>query len=684
MRKFVYSFLSAAAVLLSLATCSDYDDSDVRESLSDLEERVSELESYCSSLNSQVTSLQSAVTAIESSLYVTSVEAVTENGEVIGYTVTFSDGRNFTVYNGSDGADGTDATAPVIGVTLIDGIYYWTLDGEPITDSEGNYIRASGSDGDDAVTPQLKIEDGYWYISYDGGSTWEQLCEAVSSKIEYITAISTDGEYVYLTLYDGTVLTIAVGVRLEVTFETLDISIDEDGRTVEIAYTITSGADASTTVYLLASDGYTATVEAADSTSGVITIIAPDLADDSEIYVLVSNASMTIMRVITITGSSFVSVTDDAVSMGIEGGQAVIPLSYNHGFSLSIPEDADWITYTGTKTISTDSLVLDIAANSSLSHRYAVVTISSGDGADSTTVLISQLGYDTNDNWSVAYYGTEEQDGTTLQRVDYTCGDGSRYQTLVLEASYVEEVGLDSLFSFGASYIASMLSYYDGLYGSGTFVSACYTADKSIYYDDITYPTEYYAFMCGVSDSGTPTGYYQVSEKFVPDMIVADAYEAWLGSWTYSDNSGETGTMIFTENVYGESYWMTYGKLVYQVEALFNSEDGSLYMMTHSTDVTVTLGSNTYYIALYTYYSSTGRIGTNSSLSADQYKVCTGEIDSEGNATLSSVEVTYNSKTYNTYSLRIGGILTTGTNAVTWSNYPMLVFPITLSPAEEE
>ena len=51
-----------------------------------------------------------------------------------------------------------------------DGIYYWTLDGEWLTDEKGNKVKAQGTDGKDGVdgedgtngkdgiTPQLKIE----------------------------------------------------------------------------------------------------------------------------------------------------------------------------------------------------------------------------------------------------------------------------------------------------------------------------------------------------------------------------------------------------------------------------------------------------------------------------------------------------------------------------------------------
>lgn len=59
--------------------------------------------------------------------------------------------------NGQDGADGKDGQ-----------------------DGEDGKDGADGQDGKDGITPQLKIEDGYWYISYDNG-TWKQLGKATES-----------------------------------------------------------------------------------------------------------------------------------------------------------------------------------------------------------------------------------------------------------------------------------------------------------------------------------------------------------------------------------------------------------------------------------------------------------------------------------------------------------------------
>jgi hypothetical protein len=191
---------------------------------------------------------------------------------VIGYTITFGQHAPITIYHGQDGKDGADgkdgqdgqngsANAPVIGVAQdTDGLYYWTLNGEWLLDDNGNKLPVSGKDGQngtngsngqdgadgkdgqngedgkDGITPQLKIEDGYWYISYDNGVTWTQLGKATGEDGKdgvdgedgkdgqngtdgkdgqdgdsMFQSVTQDENYVYFTLADGTVIKIAKG-----------------------------------------------------------------------------------------------------------------------------------------------------------------------------------------------------------------------------------------------------------------------------------------------------------------------------------------------------------------------------------------------------------------------------------------------------------------------------------------
>ena len=200
--------------VLLLLGCSDkYDDSALRNDLNDLENRVAKLEDLCKQMNTNISSLQTIVTALQNNVYVTGTTPLMKDGKEIGYTITFSKGNPITIYHGKDGQDGEDGITPTISVKKdTDGVYYWTLNGEFIM-VDGGKIQAEGKDGTNGTngtTPQFKIENDYWFVSYDNGANWTQLGKATGedgiggdsmfSGVDYKT--STD--YVIFTLADGT------------------------------------------------------------------------------------------------------------------------------------------------------------------------------------------------------------------------------------------------------------------------------------------------------------------------------------------------------------------------------------------------------------------------------------------------------------------------------------------------
>lgn len=209
---------AALFAVVALTSCK-YDDDDLWNSVHGLENRVAKLEELCKQMNTNIASLQTIVTALQNNVYVTGTTPFMQDGKEIGYTITFSKGNPITIYhgkdgqNGEDGEDGEDGTTPTIGVKKdTDGVYYWTLNGEFIV-VDGGKIQAEGKDGTNGTngtTPQFKIENDYWFVSYDNGANWTQLGKATGedgiggdsmfSGVDYET--STD--YVIFTLSNGT------------------------------------------------------------------------------------------------------------------------------------------------------------------------------------------------------------------------------------------------------------------------------------------------------------------------------------------------------------------------------------------------------------------------------------------------------------------------------------------------
>ena len=206
--------LCAIVVAVVVSSCSKFDDTDIWDKLNDHESRITALEELCKQMNTNITALQTIVEALEKNDYITNVSPVRKDGEIIGYTITFAHSDTITIYHGENGVDGY---VPNISVMKdMDGIYYWTIDGEWLLDGKGNKIQANGVDGangDNGITPRLKIEDDYWYVSYDNGVTWTEVGKAIDKPTNSCPIIQvqvTENE-VILTLVDGTNIAIPYG-----------------------------------------------------------------------------------------------------------------------------------------------------------------------------------------------------------------------------------------------------------------------------------------------------------------------------------------------------------------------------------------------------------------------------------------------------------------------------------------
>lgn len=250
--------LFLALTVLLAAGC--YDDAALWDQIRDHEERIVSLEKLCNQMNTNISSLQAVVTALQDKDYVTNVAPIKENGKEIGYTITFSKSGSITIYHGKDGADGKDGSTPVIGVRMAsDGLYCWTIDGDWLLDADGNWIPMTGKDGTDGITPQLKIEEDYWYISYDNGQTWNQLGKAVGESGKdgadgadgengdsFFKSVTQDEENVYITLADGTEFVLPKALHENVVVELCEVMGDSAIFNVEVLKT---SVDLKVTVY---------------------------------------------------------------------------------------------------------------------------------------------------------------------------------------------------------------------------------------------------------------------------------------------------------------------------------------------------------------------------------------------------------------------------------------------------
>lgn len=326
MKKINILFL-LAAILMALPSCEQYDEIAMWNKNESMDARLQELEELCDRMNTNIASLQVIVDALQENDYVTSVTPVVEAGDTIGYTLNFSQSGPTTIYHGENGADGADGNTPSISARRdTDGIYYWTIDGDWMRDEKGNKVRAQGpqgatgrpgqdgddgTDGDDGapgkdgVTPKLRIgEDGYWYVSYDKGATWEKLgiatgtpgtsgdsmFESVTVNEDHIVLVlAENGSEIKLPLYEA-------GFSFEIDQSTVTCAA---GGSAEVGYTLTPD-DATIQIESVSHSPYQVTI---DRTAKKIRITLPageTPSEESEILLFASDDKTTLMRKITV------------------------------------------------------------------------------------------------------------------------------------------------------------------------------------------------------------------------------------------------------------------------------------------------------------------------------------------------------------------------------------------------
>ena len=338
-----------ACILLLAAltmTACDYDDSALWEQVNQNTERIAALKAWQVETNTNIQSLQTLLSTAD---YITAVTPITENEVEVGYTITFLNSPAVTIYNGKKGekgekgdtgATGAAGATPQIGVTQgEDGNWYWTLNGELLTDTEGNPIRANGEKGDkgdtgdtgaqgpqgeqgdtgdtgdtgatgtSAPVPQLKtgasltnvtqdtqgdtIKPEAIYLSVDGGKTWTRVSgedgtdgtDGTDGKDgkdgdSFFSKVDTsDPTCVTFTLADGTTsFSVPRYTGIKVDFGDASSLLMVFGETETVNFTA-EGSDQFTTdnLFIIAPDGWKAEIslQTRTSTAFTLTITTP-------------------------------------------------------------------------------------------------------------------------------------------------------------------------------------------------------------------------------------------------------------------------------------------------------------------------------------------------------------------------------------------------------------------------
>lgn len=373
----LYRNLLIISAALFFIGCS-YDDTEINNRLDKVEQDITELKAMVADINNNISALVTTVDALKNSDQITSVTPLADGS---GYEVTFSKSGTIIIYNGKngldgedgkDGTDGSDGQSPQISVKLdIDGTYYWTVNGEWLLDEQGNKIPATAH----IATPQIRINEGNFEISYNEGVTWEVIGNAgASDSIVFKQVIDGEASVLFI-LSDGTQIEIPKAQQFVINVNTTDV-IASPGETVNVSYTV-SAADDQTVVDAFGTKGFEVEISATSTSRGKAIVSVPDPITNGKVYLIaVKGDGSTAARILSFEEGQFsVDETAFAVKVPASGGTVQVPVTTNMEYMAMVDPAFGWITLLETRAVRTETLSFIVEANTTEEEREGKVII---------------------------------------------------------------------------------------------------------------------------------------------------------------------------------------------------------------------------------------------------------------------------------------------------------------------
>ena len=343
--------LTLAAVAMVFAGCTK----GIDERLTNLENRVTELEVFVANLNAGVQGIQAIVSNLQNKVYVIGVEPIkNESGVEIGYKIIFNQGNPIEIKHGNKGdvgATGASGKTPSIDMAE-DGNWYWRwLGGDWITDSNGKKIPVYKS-------IEFEVVDGHLYVKIDGATAIDlgvvqgpqgeagQNGEHGDSWFENVTVDEEAGTVIIDVVGTDNDLVLPFVAASEDGFE-FKVTVPENtsafaGTTIEINYTVSDVAAATTVVRAYPSKGLEAVV---DRENNKVVVTLSTTAGYVDLYAI-NNATGDIkaQTVDIAAGETIqVNVKETELALAPNGtGSVEIPVSTVIDYVVEVPT---WATY---------------------------------------------------------------------------------------------------------------------------------------------------------------------------------------------------------------------------------------------------------------------------------------------------------------------------------------------------
>lgn len=371
----LYKSILTVLVVSSIVGCS-YDDTEINNRLDKVEKDITELKAMVADINNNISALVTTVDALKNSDQITSVTPLADGS---GYEVTFSKSGTIIIYNGKngldgedgkDGTDGSDGQSPQISVKLdTDGTYYWTVNGEWLLDEKGNKIPATAH----IATPQIRINEGNFEISYNEGVTWEVIGDAgASDSIVFKQVIDGEASVLFI-LSDDTQIEIPKVQLFSIRVLSTDV-IASPGETVFVDYNIAAG-DENTVIDAFGTKGFEVELNETNVSSGSLTITVPAPMTNGKVYLIaVRGDGATAARILAFEeGLLTIDESAFAAKVPATGGTVEVPVNTNLQYDIMVDPSNLWIEYIETRAVRTDKVIFSVQENTSMDERTGTV-----------------------------------------------------------------------------------------------------------------------------------------------------------------------------------------------------------------------------------------------------------------------------------------------------------------------
>lgn len=331
-----------AMLVFSMCTVScddEYDDKEVWNSIHSLESRMDAMETV--------------MNALKNNLYIKSVDK-NDNG----YVITFTDGSQAAIANGTDGKDGINGK-----------------------DGKDGKDGINGNDGKDGINGK-DGKDGKDGIDGKDGKDGDTLIDRIEVGENDVMFYLTDGRSFSISLYS------ALTLKFDIQEKTIVL---KPNSTFELNYTIESIIP-EVEIEVLCSGDFKAKIVKESDTKGTVVVNSGNTVDEySKVVVLASNGEKIVMKSFHFEDQALEEFDNTQKEIAAEGGELTLEFLTNVPCKAEIDADGqEWITAV-TRALEHQTLTFNVAPNSGFT-RSAKITILTESGTQKLVYNITQNG----------------------------------------------------------------------------------------------------------------------------------------------------------------------------------------------------------------------------------------------------------------------------------------------------